>query len=160
VAAALTEIPLIDVSGLFDSEVAASVRSAVDAMIIDAAHDAGFLVLRGLPSRLPLGPESRAGLLRVFDLPDERLRRLWRQTWAPDNPNVYRGFFPLEGGLFKHGIDIGPERVGTGGSDALAEPTPLPSEAELPGPGAAQLRGALGGRGCFDALDRASAGLG
>lgn len=125
-------VPLIDAAPLFGAE--ASGDDETDAAIRDAARASGFLVLTGLPDAVPIGPDARSELLRLFDLPEATRRRLWRRASAPENSNVYRGFFPLESGIIKEGMDIGPERDGgTPGSDALAEPTPMPSEAELPG---------------------------
>ncbi len=125
-------IPLIDIGALFGPDSPA--RREVDAAISDAAQELGFLQLHGLPRDVPLGAEVRRDLLRVFSLPDEQKQRLWRRAWAPQNPNVYRGYFPLSAGVIKEGIDIGPERQpGEANGDALAEPTPLPGESSLPG---------------------------
>ena len=125
-------IPHLDVEALFGPETAA--RRQADAVLLAAAHDPGFLVLTGLPEALPLGPAARDELFRVFALPPQELRRLWRQASAPENPNVYRGFFPLEAGVIKEGFDIGPDRpVQAAERDALTEATPLPAEAVLPG---------------------------
>jgi isopenicillin N synthase-like dioxygenase len=130
-------LPVIDVSALF--EPAGRARAAVDATLAAAAADSGFLTITGLTPRAPLGPEARAALLRIFSLDDAVLRRLWRRKFAPGNPNVYRGFFPLQPGnvTAKEGIDLGPDLL-YGASvlsadDPLREPTPLPEEHELPG---------------------------
>jgi isopenicillin N synthase-like dioxygenase len=125
-------IPVIDIGPLFGPDSPA--RQAVDAVIRDAARDVGFLQLHGIPSTVPLGAANREKLTRIFSLPDEEKRKLWRHAFAPENPNVYRGYFPLSAGLIKEGIDIGPERqANEPRHDALAEATPLPDEASLPG---------------------------
>ena len=41
---------------------------------------------------------KRRSLLRLFDLPKEMQRGLWKSNFAPENPNLYRGWFPLESG--------------------------------------------------------------
>lgn len=125
-------IPLIDAGAIFGPRTGP--RAEVDAAILAAAGECGFLVLAGLPASVPLGVAARRGLLRLFELPDETKRRLWRKASAPENPNVYRGYFPLSAGVIKEGMDIGPvdpplsER-----RDALTEPTPLPEADALPG---------------------------
>ncbi len=139
-------IPLIDAAPLFEDADAARARS--DAAIASAAKQSGFLVLQGLPPDVPLGAEARDDLLRLFSLPQASRRRLWRQKWAPGNPNVYRGWFPLEGGFIKEGFDLGPEHAHADPrGDALLEATPMPSERELPG-------WATSARACFLALER------
>lgn len=130
-------VPSIDVSALFGP--AGHARDAVDAGLAAAAADMGFLTIAGLGVHAPLGPVARAALLRIFTLEEAARRRLWRRKFAPGNPNVYRGFFPLQPGnvTAKEGIDLGPDLVyGPGvvrADDPLREATPLPQEAELPG---------------------------
>lgn len=128
----MTTIPLIDVAAIFEPDCAA--RAKADAAILAAASDNGFLVLTGLPSSLSLGAEARGELLRLFELPEKEKHRLWRKASAPENPNVYRGYFPLSSGVIKEGMDVGaPNPVLGERGDALTEPTPLPSERALPG---------------------------
>jgi len=130
-------VPTIDVAALFGP--AGPAREAVDRAIAAAAADIGFLTITGLAAHAPLGPEARAALLRIFTLEPASLRRLWRRKFAPANPNVYRGFFPLQPGnvTAKEGIDLGPDLVCGAdvvhAEDPLREPTPLPEEAQLPG---------------------------
>ena len=78
-------------------------------------------------------------MLRLFALPEAERRKLWRQKFAPQQPNVYRGWFPLQEGhtTYKEGIDIGPD-LAYGPSvidrgDPLREASALPSESALPG---------------------------
>ena len=70
---------------------------------------------------------------------ERETRPLWRQKFDASNPNVYRGWFPLQRGFLtsKEGIDLGPD-VAYGASvvnsdDPLREATPLPSEEVLAG---------------------------
>jgi isopenicillin N synthase-like dioxygenase len=125
-------IPLIDARPLLGPSGAA--RDATDAAILAAATDSGFMTLTHLPPPVPLDR-----LLRIFELPQEVARGLWRQKFAPGNANVYRGWFPLQNGhpTYKEGFDAGPDiaygpaRIVSG--DPLTEATPRPPTALLPG---------------------------
>jgi isopenicillin N synthase-like dioxygenase len=130
-------IPVIDVGALFAPKSAE--RDAIDGAILQAAGAAGFLSIVGLPASVPLGRQARADLLRIFSLDDAALRKLWRRKFAPQNSNVYRGWFPVQPGNLtsKEGIDMGGD-VAYGAdivdpSDPLREATPLPADANLPG---------------------------
>jgi len=133
----MTGIPLVDVAALFGAESAA--RSSVDQALFAAAREVGFLGIRGLPGEVALGREARARLLAIFSLGDADKRRLYRRKFAPENRNVYRGWFPLQPGNLtsKEGIDLGGD-VAYGpevavNDDPLRELTPLPEEERLPG---------------------------
>lgn len=129
-------VPAVDISALFEPRSAA--RAATDAAILQAAGDIGFLSITGLPPEVPLGPAARAELLRIFRLEPSVLRGLWRQKFEPRNPNLYRGWFPVQPGNLtsKEGIDIGADAVYpdlVAASDPLREATPLPEDSLLPG---------------------------
>ena len=130
-------IPVVDVSSLFHSR--SSERDATDAAILAAAGDTGFLTIVGLPASVPIGAVARADLLRIFGLEKSVLQRLWRRKFAPQNSNLYRGWFPVQPGNLtsKEGIDLGADvAYGTAvidPRDPLREPTPLPAESLLPG---------------------------
>lgn len=135
-------IPLIDVAPLFGTS--GPMRDTVDRRIFEAATRIGFMTVTGLPADVPIGPEMRRELLRLFALPEAEKRKLWRQKFDSSRPNVYHGWFPLQDGFatFKEGIDMGPdvaygaEAAGplvADGGDPLREPTPLPDDAVLPG---------------------------
>jgi isopenicillin N synthase-like dioxygenase len=130
-------VPFIDMSPLFGGPSRA--REIADAAIMDAAATVGFLVVRALPTDVPVGRAARADLLRLFELPPHETRKLWRQKFDPSHRNVYRGWFPLQTGFLtaKEGIDLGPD-VAYGDSlvhrdDPLREATPLPDAQLLPG---------------------------
>ena len=130
-------IPRIDIAPLFTP--ASPERAATDAAVMAAAQTAGFMTVCGLPADIPIAAEDRRALLRLFDLPTDETRALWRQKFDPVHRNVYRGWFPLQDGVetYKEGIDIGPD-IAHGASvtdarDPLTEATPLPDEATLPG---------------------------
>lgn len=125
-------IPMIDAAPLFGPPGAA--RDATDDAIYSAATLSGFMTLGNLPKDVPISTAEIDRLLRIFNLPPEVTRRLWRQKFAPDQPNVYRGWFPLQDGhpTYKEGYDLGPDiaygpsRIDPG--DPLKEATPLPPD--------------------------------
>jgi isopenicillin N synthase-like dioxygenase len=129
-------VPRIDVSALF---LETGRCAATDAAILEAASSSGFMTIGGFPSDLPVGAGSRRAVLRLFDLPAEETRKLWRQKFDPAHGNVYRGWFPLQNGheTYKEGIDLGPDLAFGPGAvdpdDPLREATPLPPEHLVPG---------------------------
>ena len=130
-------IPFVDVGALFGGHSIA--RERTDAAFMDAATTSGFLCVTGLPARIRCDAGARDQLLKLFALPAPVLRPLWRRKFAPANPNVYRGWFPLQPGNLtsKDGIDMGADvAYGPGvcqADDPLREPTPLPEPGLLPG---------------------------
>ena len=130
-------IPTIDISPLLGPP--SRLRTETDRRVMDAAGEVGFLTISGLPGDMPHGPAVRAGLLRVFTLPETVKRGLWRRKFDPARPNVYHGWFPLQNGAmtYKEGIDMGPDVADPAATcdptDPLTEPTPLPEEGSLPG---------------------------
>ncbi len=130
-------ISSIDVSALFAEDPGA--LAATDRAIIDASARSGFMLISALPNDVPFGAAARAELLKVFELPLEEIRPLWRQKFEPAHANLYRGWFPVQRGFpsAKEGIDMGAD-VAYGSSvvdafDPLQEATPLPPERALPG---------------------------
>ncbi len=130
-------IPVIDIGPLFAEETRA--RQLADRALFGAARDSGFLCVRGLPAAVPLGSAARNGLLAIFALEEAEKRRLYRRKFAPENRNVYRGWFPVQPGNLtsKEGIDLGPDVAHPPEAGAVADPllerTPLPDEGRLPG---------------------------
>jgi len=130
-------IPAIDVSALFDGDAAG--RGAIDRRVCEAACDVGFMTISGVPFHAALGTDVRESLLRVFRIPAEEQRALWKTNFAPENPNLYRGWFPLESGAARsrEGFEVGPDLVRElpedGSDDLLYEPSVFPREATLPG---------------------------
>ena len=83
---------------------------------------------------------KRRSLLRLFDLPKEMQRGLWKSNFAPENPNLYRGWFPLESGATRcrEGFEIGPDivrpfRPSPDPDDLLYGDSVFPDEDALPG---------------------------
>jgi isopenicillin N synthase-like dioxygenase len=132
----MDSIPVVDIAPLFDTR--RPDRQVPDLALATAARDIGFVCVRGLPAEAAPGPEARARLLAIFGLDASGKRRLYRRKFAPENPNVYRGWFPLQSGNLtsKEGIDIGGDLIHgaavTVTGDPLREPSPLPDEKELP----------------------------
>jgi len=129
-------IPRIDVGDLFRAEID---PRTVDAAILQAAQSSGMMAIHGLPRWAVLEAERRRELLAIFTLPEAEVRKLWRWAFDARQPNVYRGWFPLQNGhaTYKEGIDLGPDVVGglsvVDPSDPLREATPLPDAAALAG---------------------------
>jgi isopenicillin N synthase-like dioxygenase len=129
-------IPKIDVSSLFEAN--APDLEAIDRHIYEAACEIGFMTITGVPMRSQIGPEVRSSLLRVFTIPEVEQRKLWKKNFAPDNPNLYRGWFPLESGESRgrEGFEIGPDIVrplpADGADDLLYEPSVFPPDSLLP----------------------------
>lgn len=130
-------IPVVEVAPLFDPEPAA--RREPDRALAAAARDSGFACIRGMPAQAAPGAAERARLLAIFGLDEAGKRRLYRRKFAAENPNAYRGWFPLQPGNLtaKEGIDIGGDLIHgpamTVPADPLREPSPLPDEDRLPG---------------------------
>lgn len=133
-------IPVIDIGPLAGPDGPA--RRAVDAAILAACRDAGFLVVTGQPDDARLDPARRAALMAFLDLPAELKWTAARRKYAPDHPNLYRGYFPAIDGVaaYKEGIDLGPELEGEAEAGPrspavhpLVEANPWPPEALLPG---------------------------
>ncbi|TXH32281.1 MAG: isopenicillin N synthase family oxygenase [Rhodospirillaceae bacterium] len=131
-------IPSIDIAALFDPAASAA-REAADRAIATAASESGFMLVTGLPARIPVAPAQLQQLKRIFALTEAQRRPLLRQKFRPENQNIYRGWFPLQNGFetYKEGIDMGPDvaygDAVTDNADPLREATPLPAESVLPG---------------------------
>lgn len=138
-------IPEVDVSSLFSPEEAREQlegspgRDAVDREIRRAACDVGFMTISGAPIDALALPLSQKSLLRLFELPATEQRKLWKKNFAPENPNLYRGWFPLEAGepRSREGFEIGPDVVRSLPSeesgDLLYERSVFPPATLLPG---------------------------
>ncbi|MGH0035547.1 MAG: isopenicillin N synthase family dioxygenase [Myxococcota bacterium] len=134
--AASAGVPEIDVAPLFGGPDPA--RDAVDARILEAACGKGFMTLRGAPLGDAVDEAARARLLRLFSLPADEQRNLWKRNFEPGNPNLYRGWFPLESGAprSREGFEIGPDidrDLPDAAGDLLYEPSVFPPESLLPG---------------------------
>ncbi|HEY1875227.1 MAG TPA: 2OG-Fe(II) oxygenase family protein [Steroidobacteraceae bacterium] len=131
------QIAIVDVGPLLETQ--SDAWKLPDQTLFAAARTTGFACIRGLPPDAALGPAGRARLLEIFSLDEAEKRRLYRRKFAPQNPNIYRGWFPLQPGNLtaKEGIDLGGDVAHgpavTVSGDPLREPSPLPQEGRLPG---------------------------
>lgn len=132
----MSEIPVIDIRPLFDTS--AGGRDRVDLAVVKAARHIGFMTIVGHPASLTVGSDERARMLRLFAIPQEQQRRLWKRNFAPENKALYRGWFPLESSKARtrEGFELGPDIVRSlpddGSDDLLYEHTPLPDPALVP----------------------------
>jgi isopenicillin N synthase-like dioxygenase len=103
------EIPAIDIAPLFGP--AGPDRDEADSAVLKAASGIGFMTVRGFAGGNLLTPENRAGLLRIFSLPDQEKAKLLRWNFDKTRQNFYRGWFPLQPTAvsYKEGIDMGPD---------------------------------------------------
>jgi isopenicillin N synthase-like dioxygenase len=130
-------IPLVDVGPFFDDDQGR--LDATDQALAAAAYTTGFVCVRGLPADAALDRAARARLLSIFTLSDAEKRLLSRRKFAPENRNIYRGWFPVQPGNLtaKEGIDLGGDVAHSAGitapNDPLREQSPLPKEERLPG---------------------------
>ncbi len=130
-------IPEIDIGPLFADD--PQVRRSVDRQIGEAAHEIGFLSVHGAPDPDAVGAAQRRSLLRLFSISEDEQRKLWKKNFAPEHPNLYRGWFPLETGeaRSRQGFELGPDLIRElpedGTDDLLYEPSVFPPEAILPG---------------------------
>jgi len=130
-------IPEIDISSLFSG--GGALRDATDRAICEAAFHVGFMTIHGLPDTSRIGSESHTSLIRLFGIPADEQRKLWKKNFAPENPNLYRGWFPLESSAprSREGFEIGPDILRSlpdlEVEDLLYEPSVFPPEAILPG---------------------------
>jgi isopenicillin N synthase-like dioxygenase len=106
-------IPRIDVSTLFESRQGAASTAAADRAIFEAAFNVGFMTITGVPRPERVGSEIRESMLRLFGIAEAEQRKLWKKNFAPENANLYRGWFPLasDAPRSREGFEIGPDLV-------------------------------------------------
>lgn len=130
-------IPEIDIHSLFAGP--STDRDVADQRIYEAACDVGFMTITGIQSQEVVGPKARASLLRIFQIQGAEQRKLWKRNFASENPNLYRGWFPLQSGESgsREGFEIGPDLVRALPSnepdDLLYEASVYPAAETLPG---------------------------
>ena len=131
-------IPTINIAALFDAESRPSpALTATDLAVFEAATTLGFMTITGLPHEPDIGASAKQTLTTLFNLAADEQRRLWKRNFESNNPNLYRGWFPLHSGptLSREGFEIGPDVVRglpNPTKDVLLEPTPWPSDTALP----------------------------
>jgi len=88
-------------------------RHSTDRKVFHAATEIGFMAVYGLPDLSPIDHLAKEALIRIFALPADKQRALWKQNFKPSNNNLYRGWFPLHSGatLSREGFEMGPDIV-------------------------------------------------
>jgi isopenicillin N synthase-like dioxygenase len=132
----MLQIPEVDVSPLFSPP--SRKRDIADRLIFHAATETGFMTIHGIPDLSAINKQAKESLIRIFSLPVDKQRTLWKQNFAAENQHLYRGWFPLHSGatLSREGFEMGPDIVrGTpdGTDDLLYEKSVLPDESDIPG---------------------------
>ena len=134
----MSAIPVIDISPLLRGGQAGAPAAR---QIAECARGIGFMVVTGLDADIRLEGEMAQRMLALFKAPEAEKRRLSRKKFAPENPLIYRGFFPVQPGqpgAFKEGIDIGVHaHRWPPSADPLREVVVLPDESLVPGFGEA-----------------------
>ena len=132
----MTDIPQIDISAFYSDD--RERITETDRALAHAAFNIGFMTVTGHPVALKVGPAEREKLLKVFDIPLAAQRPLWKRNFAPENPHIYRGWFPLASSAARNreGFEFGPDIVRSlpddGADDLLYEHTPLPDPSVVP----------------------------
>ncbi len=105
----MNELPVVDIAALLSDE-ARPAWAAVDAAVGAAIETCGGFVVSGYPQAEMVDQWARTAL-RFYDLPDDRKHAVSTRVWAPDAPNVYRGYrSSLRPGEWAYNemFDIGP----------------------------------------------------
>ncbi|MGH2849373.1 MAG: isopenicillin N synthase family dioxygenase [Solirubrobacteraceae bacterium] len=126
-------LEVIEIGPLFGS---GPERDQVDALVGAAASTVGVLLVGGPADVVPSGAATRERMLRVFALAPDEQHALWRQSYAPGNAAVYRGWSPRGGEIAVDIYDLGPDVAHArraASDDPLLGLTPLPPRALLPG---------------------------
>ena len=134
-------VPLVDIVPLLYGPSVA--RDEADEALALAAGEFGLFTIAGPSAVVPTGEAVREAMLKVFALPPDRQRLLWRNFYEPSQTNVYRGWSPRASRLGVDTFDMGPtivpgRTVQIHGDDLLDDDpllgeTPLPHVDELPG---------------------------
>jgi isopenicillin N synthase-like dioxygenase len=135
-------IPSLDMAPLFEAATVTGgvpARNKLDAEVMTAAREVGFMTVHGVPDSLGLTAEARDTMLAYFHISPLEQRKLWKRNFEPANRSIYRGHFPRSAGPTgsREGFDIGPDVLrelrDIDADDLLYEATPMPSEALAPG---------------------------
>lgn len=123
----------IDIAALFDADKTPA-RDAADKALWDGLKATGSVIITGYPDADKVDARARVGL-GVFDLPEAEKRKLTTRLVVAENPNWYRGYWPItpERLLRNDFFDVGPVEPYSDqtldGINILTEQTPWP-EAE------------------------------
>jgi len=105
---ATEQIDAVDIGPLFGTD--ATARNACDAALWGALRRTGSALITGFPGADKVDARARTGL-EVFDLPETQLRAITTALIEPDNPNLYRAYWPCtpERLLQNDFFDVGPD---------------------------------------------------
>jgi isopenicillin N synthase-like dioxygenase len=134
-------VPLVEIVPLLYGPSVA--RDQADQGLALAAGEFGLFTIAGPSDVVPTWGAVREAMLKVFALPADWQRLLWRNFYEPSQTNVYRGWSPRASRLGVDTFDMGPTIVPDRAvqihdddpldDDPLLGETPLPHVDELPG---------------------------
>lgn len=95
------KLPIVDMSKTKTD------RAGLAKIVVDALENIGFLFIDNVEG-LDFDRLFQA-CQWFFSLPPEKKRKLCRKNWVPENPNIYRGYFPVVEGepSRKEGFEFG-----------------------------------------------------
>lgn len=131
----MEQVDQVDIGGLFGADGAD--RGAADAALWHGLRRTGSVILTGFPGAEEIDRRARRGL-DIFHLPQEQKRALTTRLVAAENPNWYRGYWPItpERYLRNDFYDVGPENPHSvhrfEGMEILTEETPWPDPEPSP----------------------------
>ncbi|MEX0281228.1 MAG: 2OG-Fe(II) oxygenase family protein [Arenibacterium sp.] len=123
-------VAIVNIAALFD-EVESDARRATDDALWEGLKATGSVIITGYPQAEQVDARARTGL-EIFSLSETEKHKLTTRLVAPENPNWYRGYWPMTPGrlLRNDFYDVGPaspqSSLELDGIDILTEPTPWP----------------------------------
>nr|XP_034322081.1 2-oxoglutarate-dependent dioxygenase citB isoform X1 [Crassostrea gigas] len=120
------KLPIVDMSKT------ESDRAGLAKIVVDALENIGFLFIDNVEG-LDFDRLFQA-CQWFFSLPPEKKRKLCRKNWVPENPNIYRGYFPVVEGEpsrkegFEFGRAVSPDDVQVSPENWYYETCPWPEE--------------------------------
>ena len=91
----MENLPIIDIGNLYSNDI--SLISEVDSKIAFVASSVGFFVITGYRQKNIVNFEARKKMLKIFDIPIDKQRYLWKKNFAPKkNGATDSGTFPAE----------------------------------------------------------------
>jgi len=117
---------------IIDLDLAKTDKAKVAAQVVDALENVGFLYIDGIHG-IDFD-KLMEGCKWFFGKPMEEKRTLLRKHWNEENPNVYRGYFPVVEGEpsrkegFEFGRDVDPNDPTIQQGNWFYEPSVWPKE--------------------------------
>lgn len=106
-----TSLPIIDLAPLHSANPSPDDIAALSGQLDHVFRTVGFAYLVNSPVT-PSHADIFGAAKDFFSLEDEEKMRLAKKTFRKNNPNTYRGFFPVQKGSdnLKEGFEIGPSQ--------------------------------------------------